>query len=314
MSKRELLVVLPLVPSAMAQLESQYTLHKLWLADDREALLASVGDAVSGVVTDGHAGAGEALLGKLPHCEVVSVFGVGVDAVNLDYCRERGIRVGNTPDVLTEEVADFTIGLCIATYRQMINGDRYVRDGSWQAKGNMQLTRRFYGRKVGIFGMGRIGQAIARRLEASNCSIDYHNRNPLSDCAYRYHDSLVGLAQSVDCLICSVSPVPSMRGMIDRTVLSALGTDGVLINVSRGLIIDEPQLVEALANGTIAAAGLDVFDAEPYVPPALFEMDNVVLQPHAASATVETRDAMGQLVVDNLAQCFTTGEPVCSVV
>jgi lactate dehydrogenase-like 2-hydroxyacid dehydrogenase len=306
--KQSVVLINPVYQPTQDQLERLYNVHKLWEADDKSAFLASVSDDVTGVVTDGGSGASADLLKQLPKVRVVSVFGVGVDAVDLDYCRQQGIRVGNTPDVLTDDVADIAVALALGTYRQVATMHNYACAGRWQTEGPAPLTTRFSGCRVGIFGLGRIGGAIANRLQGFDCEISYCNRKPAAGQPYQYHADLRTLAENVDCLILAVAPTPSMKGVVNSEVLAALGSSGFLVNVSRGLLVDEEALVQALRNGVIAGAGLDVFAEEPRIPEALFEMPNVLLQPHVASATVQTRGAMGQLVLDNLGNFFAGDE------
>ncbi len=308
-----LVLVNPLYAPTQKALEATYTVHRLWEAEDKNALLASVADSVTGVVTDGGSGASAELLSKLPGVKVVSVFGVGVDAVDLDYCKSNGVRVGNTPDVLTDDVADLAVALALASFRQIARSHNYLCAGRWAFEGPAPLTAKFSGCKVGIFGLGRIGHAIARRMAGFDCQISYCNRNPRSDVDYRYFADLTEMAAAVDCLVLAVAPTPQMKGVVGAEVLNALGPQGHLVNISRGLLVDEDALVNALQNKRIAGAGLDVFVAEPDVPPGLMEMDNVVLQPHVASGTVQTRTAMGQLMLDNLSNHFSGKELVAFV-
>jgi lactate dehydrogenase-like 2-hydroxyacid dehydrogenase len=288
----------------METLESNYTMHHFWRADDKNALLDLIAGDCVGVVTDGGRGVEAAVLEKLPNVKIVSVFGVGVDAVDLDYCQARGIGVSNTPDVLSDDVADMAVLLALAVSRKLVVGDRYARAGRWPAEGAMSLSRRVSGKHAGIFGMGSIGRALARRLDGFGMQISYCNRSPRNDSSYRYVDSLRTLAADVDYLFITASATAGSIGAVDAGVLDALGSDGFLINVSRGTLIDEPTLVSYLQEKRIAGAGLDVFAHEPAIPESLFALDNVVLQPHNASGTWETREAMGKLVLDNLAAHF----------
>ncbi len=300
-----LLLMGPLLPSIMATLESTYTVHRYWEAADQPALLSKISADCTGVVTDGGRGVEAAVLEQLPGVKIVSVFGVGVDAVDLDYCAKQGIPVTNTPDVLSDDVADMAIALALSVSRQLVNGDAYARAGRWPTDGAMPLTRRVMGKRAGIFGMGSIGRALAKRLEGFDMQISYCNRSEKADSGYRFEPSLQALAESVDYLFVTASATPGSVGAVNAAVLDALGKDGYLINVSRGTLVDEPVLVSYLREGKIAGAGLDVFAAEPTIPEALFALDNVVLQPHNASGTWETREAMGKLVLDNLAAHFS---------
>jgi lactate dehydrogenase-like 2-hydroxyacid dehydrogenase len=241
-----------------------------------------------------------ALLARLPKLEIISSFGVGYDHIDALAAAERGIVVTHTPDVLTEEVADTAIGLLICTVRELPQGERHVRAGKW-LKGNYPLSRAtLRNRTVGLVGMGRIGLAVARRLEPFGVPIVYHTRQPRPELAYRHYPQIIDMARAVDTLIVIVPGGPATRNMIDATVLEALGPDGILINVARGSVVDEDALIAALRARKIMAAGLDVFVEEPEVPEALLTMDNVVLLPHLGSASVFTREKMDQLLVDNL--------------
>lgn len=255
-----------------------------------------------------------AFIDALPGLEIIANFGVGYDAVDAGHAARRGVMVTNTPDVLTDEVADTAVGLLINTVRRLPQAEAWLRAGRWRGEGAFALSPlTLRGRSVGIFGMGRIGLAVARRLAAFGLPIAYHNRRPVADTPYTYHDTLVGLAAAVDTLI-SVAPGGAATDRaVNAEVLAALGSDGVLVNVGRGSTVDEAALAAALADGTIAAAGLDVFADEPNVPEALLSRDNACLLPHVGSASVATRRAMADLVVDNLVAWFETGRPLTPV-
>ncbi len=300
-----LLLMGPLLPSVQQTLESSYTVHRFWESDDQAKLLSELSSSCVGVVTDGGRGVEASVLEKLPHVKIVSVFGVGVDAVDLAYCAKHHIPVTNTPDVLSDDVADLAIALALASSRMMVVGDRYARAGRWPREGGMPLTRRVMGKRAGIFGMGSIGEALAKRLVGFGMDISYCNRSAKANSEHRFVASLEEMAASVDYLFVTASATPGTIGAINAAVLDALGPDGYLINVSRGTLVDEPVLVSYLQNNKIAGAGLDVFNDEPNIPDALFALDNVVLQPHHASGTWETREAMGQLVLDNLGAHFS---------
>jgi lactate dehydrogenase-like 2-hydroxyacid dehydrogenase len=243
----------------------------------------------------------------------VSSFGVGYDRIDTRAAAQRGIVVTNTPDVLTEEVADTTLGLLLATVREMPQAERYLRAGRWP-EGDFRYSRAtLRNRTAGIVGLGRIGRAIARRLDAFLVPVAYHNRSRQTDVAYRYYDSLVAMARDVDILIVVTPGGDGTRHLIDAMVLEALGPNGILINIARGSVVDEQALIHALRNGTVLAAGLDVFEREPHVPVELMALDNVVLLPHIGSASVYTRDAMDQLVVDNLVAWFDGRGPLTPV-
>lgn len=254
------------------------------------------------------------LIERLPKLEVIGSFGVGYDGVDVKAAAAHGIVVTNTPDVLNDEVADTTIALLLNTLRQFYFAERYLRDGRWEKEGAFPLSPlSLKGRKVGIHGLGRIGMEIASRLAPFKVEIAYHTRRPRTDVPYAYHDSLVGLAAAVDIMISIVPSTPQTNGAVNAAVLEALGSKGVFINVGRGSTVDEPALIAALQKGTIAAAGLDVFADEPRVPQALIDLPNVSLLPHVASASVPTRDAMADLVVDNLITWFQTGKALTPV-
>lgn len=247
-------------------------------------------------------------MGLLPRLEIVAHFGVGYDGVDTAYAAANGIMVTNTPDVLTEEVADTAIGLLLNTVRELSSAEAYLRGGRWAGEGPYPLTRTtLRGRSVGIMGLGRIGLAVARRVEAFGLPVAYHNRSRRSDVAYPYHPTLLGLAQAVDTLIVAAPGGPDTDKAVDAAVLRALGPDGVLVNIGRGSTVDEAALADALRTGAIARAGLDVFENEPQVPRALLDLPNVVLLPHVASASAHTRNAMGDLVIANL-QAWFNGE------
>jgi len=300
-----LILMGPLLPSVMATLESTYTVHRYWESKDQPALLSEIADHCVGVVTDGGRGVNADVLKQLPNVRIVAVFGVGVDAVDLEYCRSNGIPVTNTPDVLSDDVADMAVALALAVSRQLVNGDAYARAGRWPKEGAMPLTRRVMGKRAGIFGMGSIGRALAKRLQGFDMEISYCNRSEKKDSGFRFEPSLLALAESVDYLFVTASATPGSVGAVNASILDALGEEGYLINVSRGTLVDEPVLVSYLQENRIAGAGLDVFAAEPAIPEALYALDNVVLQPHNASGTWETREAMGQLVLDNLSAHFS---------
>lgn len=292
----------------LEDMEASYRLLKLWEAPDRDAFVAAHAAEVRAIATRGDLGASAALMRALPNLEVVACYGVGTDAIDLGYAKNAGIRVTNTPDVLTADVADMAIGLLLATARRIPQADTYVRVGSW-AKANMPLVTRVSGKAVGIVGMGRIGAAVAKRLTGFEADIAYFGRQRREDLRYAFIGDLVGLAQWSEFLIVTLAGGESTKGIIGAEVLEALGPDGILINVSRGSTVDEPALLAALEAGRIKGAGLDVFWDEPNIDTRFKVLGNVVLQPHHASGTVETRKAMGQLVRDNLAAHFA-GRPL----
>lgn len=310
-TKPDVLVVAPVFGPTLAQLEAQYTAHKLWQAPDPKALIAEVAPRIEAAVTTGGRGMDAAMMAALPWLKIIACFGVGVDAIDLDAAKARSIRVTNTPDVLTEDVADLAFGLLLAAVRRIPQGDRFVREGRW-LQGSMELTQTLQGGTLGIIGLGRIGQAIARRGQAFGMQIAWHGPRP-KDVPYPYYADPVELARASDFLVAACPGGESTRGLVSKAVLEALGPKGIFVNISRGSVVDEPALVEALQKGTLGGAGLDVFVDEPRVPSALLSMDNVVLQPHQGSATHRTRQAMGQLVLDNLAAWFS-GRPLLTPV
>ncbi|WP_376965210.1 2-hydroxyacid dehydrogenase [Azospirillum sp. A26] len=311
--KPEILLVEPMMPAIEQALDATYTVHRLSAAPDRDRLIAEVAGRVRAVVTGGGTGVKNAVVDALPDLGIVAINGVGTDAVDLEHCRGRGVRVSNTPDVLTDDVADLAIGLMIAGSRRMMVGDRFVRAGQWPT-GKLPLARKVSGKRLGVLGLGRIGEAIARRAEAFGMTIAYTNRKPRDGVSYRFVASPVDLARESDILMVAASAGADARNMVGRAVLDALGPEGLLVNVARGSVVDEPELLAALTEGRIGGAALDVFADEPNVPEGFYGLDNVVLQPHQASATVETRMAMGQLVLDNLEAFFAGRPPPTAVV
>jgi len=309
--KPELVMVGPMMPHVMEALDSDFTVHRLWEVEDKKALLQEVGGQVRAIATGGHTGASAELMDALPKLEIIGCYGVGVDAIDLAHAAKRGVIVTNTPDVLNDDVANMAIALLLATTREIVEGDRYVRKGRW-LKGAMHLTRSIRGRTLGILGLGRIGKDIARKAEVFGMKIAYHGRKK-QDVPYSYYADLVEMARDCDVLVAICPGGKATDGIVNRAVLDAIGPEGIFINVARGSVVDEPALVAALQDGRLGGAGLDVFADEPRVPEALFGMRQVVLQPHAASATKETRRAMGDLVVDNLRAHFA-GKPVLTPV
>lgn len=302
----------PLNPFMDEQLARRFTVHPIAVDADLDALPPQVREARA-MVCMGSTGASAAIMDALPRLEMIGLFSVGYDRVDIDHARARGIRVTNTPDVLTDDVADLAVGLLYATVRNIAANDRMVRAGDWARGVKPALSGRVTGRRIGILGLGRIGRAIARRLEPVAGEILYHSRRAVADSAYRYIADALELARASDVMIVATAGGAETRGLVDAAMLKALGRDGVIINISRGSVIDEEALVTALADGRIAGAGLDVFADEPHVPQALLAMDHVVLQPHQGSATVETRRAMGDLVLANL-DAWAAGKPLLTPV
>ncbi len=310
---RSVLAITDIRPAYTAVIAARYDLHRFDLMDDKPAFLAETGGKITAIVTSARFGVPVDLMDQLPNLEVITSFGVGYDLIDLDACRARGIRVSTTPDILTDDVADTAIMLMHATMRQLLPGDDWARSGNWAANGPMALTRSLRDKKLGIVGLGRIGQAIASRALPSGLEIGYFGRTP-KDVDYRFFDDLMGLADWADILILSCPGGDATKGIINKDVLSALGPVGIVINVARGSVIDEPALIDALRNQTIGGAGLDVFYNEPNMDRAFAEFANVVLYPHHASGTVETRDGMAQLVVDNLDAWHQCGELITPII
>ncbi len=312
MSKPTVLAPARMPALVIEQLASRYEVVELAAAQNPEKVMSDCANRVRAVVTQGTA-IDRAFMQALPNLQIVANFGVGYDKVDAVSAAELGIIVTNTPDVLNEEVADTTLGLLLMTVRQLPQADQHVRKGLWREQSFPLTPSSLQGRTVGIVGMGRIGEAIAHRLESFGVAIAYHARNRRDHVSYRYFDDLVALAEAVDTLVVIVPGGPATKHLIDRQVLEALGQNGILINVARGSVVDEQALIHALENKVILSAGLDVFEHEPDVPQALIDMDHVVLLPHVGSASVPTRNAMSQLVVDNVIAWFDSGTAVTPV-
>jgi lactate dehydrogenase-like 2-hydroxyacid dehydrogenase len=289
-------------------LHRSFEVHRLPDGPEAEALLAEVGPRIRGIANC--SATPRSLMDRLPALEIVSHFGVGYDPIDVTAAAERGIVVTNTPDVLTEEVADTALGLLLMTVRELSAAERWLRAGRWIAEGPYPLTRgSLRGRRLGILGYGRIGQAIARRAEAFGLEIAYHSRRPVEGASHAYYPTPVALAEAVDTLMVVLPGGASTQHLVGREVIEALGPTGILINVGRGSVVDEAALADALAAGKILSAGLDVFEREPQVHPGLMERDNVVLLPHVASASEHTRGAMAALQVENLVAWFSGRRP-----
>lgn len=312
MSKVEILSAGALPNKTKETLAQRFTVHRVEPGTSLDALEPALG-AIRGFARGGGFGVPKAMLARLPKLEIVGNFGVGYDGIDLGYAAEREIVVTNTPDVLTEEVADTALGLLLMTARELSASERYLRDGKWVKAPYPLTTGTMRDRTVGIIGLGRIGLAIARRLDAMNVPVVYHTRNKRSDVPYRHYGDLIAMAKDVDTLMIVVPGNASTKNMINADVLKALGPRGIVINIGRGASVDEPALIAALRDQVIHAAGLDVFADEPNVPAELIALPNAVLLPHVGSASIHTRDAMGQLVVDNLVSWFETGKPITPV-
>jgi hydroxypyruvate reductase len=288
------LQVCPLLASVEEALRSNYK------------IVDTPSDEVVAAITSSRYGVTNEQMDAMPSLRAIVHFGVGYETTDVEYARSRGIVVSNTPDVLTDCVADLAVGGLIDVLRRLSAADRFVRRAAWQA-GQFPLATKVTGRRVGILGLGRIGRAIAHRLTAFDCVLSYHSRHPVPDVPYTYRESPAALAEAVDVLVVATSGGPATAGLVSEEVLAALGPAGYVVNIARGSVVDEPALVAALTAGTIAGAALDVFADEPNVPAALLDLDNVVLLPHIASATTETREAMGELAFANLRQFLTDG-------
>lgn len=305
--KAKILVAGRVPPNVIKQLEDDFIVHLLEGVPEASDVLRAVGHEVRGLVTNAVQGVSLELMDALPRLEVIASSGIGSDALQVERAKESGIKVAVTPDVLNEDVADMAIGLMLAVSRKLVLADKAVREGEWFFK--LGLGNRVSGKRLGVLGLGRIGQAVAKRAAAFDMEIAYHQRTRNPDVPYTYMDTVLELAEFSDFLVVIVPGGAATQNMVDAKVLDALGPEGTLINVGRGSTVDEPALVQALQEGRIRAAALDVFADEPNVPEQLLTMENVVLAPHYASATVETRLAMGQLVVDNLRAHFS-GKPL----
>lgn len=302
----DLLVIGDLTPVMEDRLTGVYTLHKRDEIADLYAWLDTVGPGVEQVLTNGHYGVPEAIAAKLPKLKMISCYGVGYDNIDAKALMDQGIVTSHTPDVLNAEVATTAILLLMACYREILRDDAWVRSGDWETKGNAPLTRTVDNQVIGILGMGRIGQEIARKLEPWNPTILYQTRTA-KDVPYEHVPDLVDMAGRCDALIVITPGGAATKHLVNKDVLEALGPEGTIVNVARGTVIDEAAMIDALQSGKLGWAGLDVFEDEPRVPEALREMQNVVLLPHMGSATVETRRAMGDLSVDNLLKFLEDG-------
>lgn len=305
MSKPEVLQVGPYPDWDQEPLDAAFTMHRYFAAQDRSALLAEVGPRVRAIATRGELGADAAMIKACPALELISVYGVGYDAVDLAACKARGIRVTNTPDVLTADVADLGVAMMLVQARGMIGAEAWVRDGSWAQKGLYPLKTRVWGKRAGILGLGRIGFEVGKRLagfdiDIAYCDVAAKDHAP----GWRFVADPVALARDVDFLFVTLAASAATRHVVGTEVIAALGPEGMLINISRASNIDEDALLDALETGTLGSAALDVFEGEPALNPRFLALPNVLVQPHHASGTIETRKAMGKLVRDNLAAHF----------
>jgi lactate dehydrogenase-like 2-hydroxyacid dehydrogenase len=296
-----------------AELAQRFAITHHFQRPAPEALSAEVKARIRGIATEANRGADRALIAALPKLEVISVFGVGTDNVDLAAAREHNVPVTNTPGILTDEVADLAIGLMLASARQIVFADRYVREGSWASKGPIPLGRSVGGKTMGVLGLGGIGRAIADRGAAFRMRVMYSGPRRKPDVPYEYVGDLIELARQSDYLMVACKGGPETRHLVSATVIDALGPKGTLVNVARGSVVDEGVLIQALVDGRVGHAALDVFESEPSPSPELLKLPNVIVQPHHGSATIETRTAIGQLMIDNLSAHFA-GRPLLTPV
>ena len=306
--KPEIILTTRIFPPTQAVLEKEFVCHKLYEADDRAAFLEELAPKVRALATFGAAGADAKLMDALPKLELISNFGVGVDAIDLNAAKKRGVIVTNTPDVLNDCVADTAMALTLNVMRKFPQSEAYLRSGYWATRGDYEKTTSLGGKTMGVLGLGRIGEAIASRALAFGMKIRYHNRNR-KDVAYAYDGDAVSLARNSDVLMVATPGGAATKALVGAKVLDALGPKGYVVNIARGSVVDEPVLLDYLKRGKIAGAGLDVFANEPNISPEFFALDNAVILPHVGSATNETRGAMGNLQIENLRLHFA-GKPV----
>lgn len=305
MAKPQILQVGPYPQWDEDPLNAAFEVQRYFDAADKAAFLAEVGPGIRGIATRGELGAHREMIEACPNLEIIAVYGVGYDAVDLASCREKGIRVTNTPDVLTNDVADLGIAMMLCQSRGMIGAETWVKDGSWAAKGLYPLKRRVWGRRAGVLGLGRIGFEVAKRLKGFDMQISYSDveRKSFAE-GMNFVSDPVELAKNVDFLFVTLAASADTRHIVGKEVIAALGPDGMLINISRASNVDEDALLSALESSQLGSAALDVFEGEPKLNPRFLALDNVLLQPHHASGTLETRKAMGKLVRDNLEAHF----------
>lgn len=310
MKKPALLSTGPMMPLIVDQLERAFDAHWLHKIDDRDAFFKREGGNIVALCTGAHTAVqtDAAMLAAMPALRIIGNYGVGYDSIDVKTAASRGIIISNTPDVLTEEVADTTIGLLVATVREFNRAETYLRAGTWAEKGDYPFTASLRDRSIGMIGYGRIGKAIGRRLEAFGLPISYFGRTRQADVTYPFYDDLVAMARDVDTLIAILPGGKGTENLVNAAVLDALGPRGIFINMARGSVVDEPALLAALKGKKILGAGLDVFWNEPNIDPAFLALDNVTLLPHVGSASQYTRNKMGQLTVDNLL-AFLAGKP-----
>lgn len=311
--KPELIVVHPQLLGTMADLADEFVMYPIWEAEDLDKLITEVAPRIRGIATNGSKGATAEFMDQFPNLEMIGSFGVGYDAIDVAHAKSRGVVVTNTPGVLVEGVAEMGMALMLSTTRRIAEGDRYVRDGRWPVEGDLPLGRSLAGKKLGIVGLGDIGSRLAEMATVFKMQISYFGPNNKPAYPYTYQPDLVKLAENSDYLMISCKGGEETRDLVTAEVIEALGPDGMLINISRGTVVDEDALLSALQTGELGFAGLDVFDKEPQVPAGFSELDNVLLAPHVGSATTETRQAMGDLVAKNI-RAYFSGNPVLTAV
>lgn len=308
MSKPEIILVEPMMPAIEARLDADYLVHRLFDPAGREAALAAR-PRIRAVVTGGGSGIGSDWIEAMPDLGIVAINGVGTDRVDLGLARSRGVDVTTTPGTLTDDVADMGMALMLAVLRRIVEGDGFVRAGRWAAGEKFPLGASLRGRRLGILGLGQIGQALARRAAAFGMVVSYWDRIAIPGIDLPRIADPAALATASDVLAICVAATPETRGLVDGDLLAALGPQGIVVNIARGSVVNEPDLIAALRGGGIAAAGLDVFESEPGIREEFLSLPNVVVTPHQASATVETRIAMGEAVLANLAAHFAGARP-----
>ena len=311
--RKEVLVIAPMMEIVLPQLRERFETHVLWEADDPEALVAEVGPRVEAIATDGVVGCQTDLMDKCPNAKIIGSCSVGYDAIDIAGAKERGVAVTNTPDVLNDAVAEMTMALMLGLARKIPQSDAYVRAGRWVSEGAYPYTAELTGKTVGILGLGRIGKEIALRCQAMRMRVVYHGRSEQAHIPYPYYADLEDMARDIDWLVVIAPGTPETKAIVSRNVMAALGPEGSLVNVARGSLVDQTAMVEMLISGALGGAALDVFEAEPTVPEALFGLDNVVLSPHQGSATWKTRQQMGELVIHNI-QAHFDGKPLLTPV
>jgi lactate dehydrogenase-like 2-hydroxyacid dehydrogenase len=315
MNKVNILQIGPYPDWDVEALSKNFILHPYYAAQDKDGFIAECADSIRGVATRGDRGLSREVMEALPHLEIIAVYGVGYDAVDLDAARNRNIRVTNTPDVLTKDVADFGVAMMLAASRGIIGGETWVRSGEWAKKGMYPLKTRVFGKRVGILGLGRIGSEVARRCAAFEMDIAYADLETKEGAdEWSYIKDPRALAERSDYLFVTATGGAATKHIVNKEVLTALGPEGMLINISRASNIDEEALLKALEDKTLGYAALDVFEGEPSLDPRFFELDNVMLQPHQASGTVDTRKEMGRLVRENLEAYFSGRELLTPVI